>query len=73
MIPRRKEHSNEFLELVIKHFLNGDSEHEIDKSMLCSRNNIHSIIAKYKKTKYVANIFGRGRKRKTTQRIDQAM
>ena len=31
MIPRRKEHSNEFRELVIKHFLNGDSEHKIAK------------------------------------------
>ena len=73
MIPRRKEHSNEFREFVIKHFLNADSEHEIDKNILCSRNTIHSIIAKYKKTKYDANIFGRGRKRKTTKRIDQAI
>ena len=29
MIPRRKEHSNEFRELVIKHFSNGDSEYKI--------------------------------------------
>ena len=73
MVPRRKEHSNEFRELVIKHFLNGDSEHKIAKTMLCSRNTIHSMIVKYKKTKCIANIFGRGRKRKTTKRIDQAI
>ena len=73
MTPRRKEHSNEFRELVIKHFLNGDSEHKIAKKMLRSRNTIHSMIVKYKKTKCIANIFGRGRKRKTTKRIDQAI
>ena len=73
MIPRRKEHSNEFRELVIKHFLNGDSEHEIAKKILCSRNTIHSMIVKYKKTKCIANIFGRGRKRKATKRIDRAI
>ena len=32
MIMRRKEHSNEFRELVIKHFLNDDVKHEISKT-----------------------------------------
>ena len=57
----------------MKHFLNGDSEHKIAKKMLCSRNTIYSMIVKYKKTKCITNIFGRGRKRKTTKRFDQAI
>ena len=73
MIPRIKKHSNEFRELVIKYFLNGDSEHEIAKEMLCSRNTIHYMIAKCQKVKCIANIFGRGRKRKTTKCIDQGI
>ena len=31
------------------------------------------MIAKYKKTKCIANIFGRDRKRKTTKYIDEAI
>ena len=73
MIPRRKEYANEFRELVIKHFLNDDSGHEIAKKMLCSRNTIHSMFAEYKNTKCIGNIFGRGQKRKTTKHIDQAI
>ena len=34
---------------------------------------MHSILAEYKKTKCIANTFGRGRKRKTTKHIDQAI
>ncbi|CAF1237504.1 unnamed protein product [Rotaria sordida] len=41
--------------------------------MLCSRNTIHSIIVKYKKTKCIGNILGRGRKRKTTICVDKAI
>ena len=44
-----KKHLNEFRELIIKQFLNGDSEHEITRRMLCSRNTLHSMIVKYKK------------------------
>ncbi|CAF2761239.1 unnamed protein product [Rotaria sp. Silwood2] len=73
MAPTRKEHSNEFRETIVKHFLNGDSEHDIATKMLCSRNTIHSIIVKYKKTKCIGNILGRGRKRKTTIRVDKAI
>ena len=39
--------------------------------MLCSRNTIHSMIAKYKKTRCIANLAGRGRKRKATVRGDK--
>ncbi|CAF2519523.1 unnamed protein product [Rotaria sp. Silwood2] len=73
MAPKTKEHSLEFRELVIKRFQNGDSEYDIAKDLICSRNTIHSIIAKYKKTKCIGNIFGRGRKRKTTSRVDQSI
>ncbi|CAF4601995.1 unnamed protein product [Rotaria sp. Silwood2] len=73
MAPKSKERSFEFRELVIKHFRNGDSEHDIATKLLCSRNTIHYIIVKYKKTKCIGNIFGRGRKRKTTARIDKTI
>ncbi|CAF3295365.1 unnamed protein product [Rotaria sp. Silwood2] len=71
MSPVQKEHSNDFRELVIKHYLNGDSEREIASKMLCSRNTIHSMITKYKKTRCIANLAGRSRKRKTTTRVDK--
>ncbi|CAF3530152.1 unnamed protein product [Rotaria sp. Silwood1] len=73
MAPTRKEPSNEFRETIVKHFLNGDSEHDIATKMLCSRNTIHSIIVKYKKTKCIGNILDRGRKRKTTIHVDKAI
>ena len=62
MAPTRTEHSNEFRELIIKHYLNGDSEREIASKVFCSRNRVHSMIMKYKKTKCIANLAGRGRK-----------
>ena len=72
MSPARKEHSNDFRELVIKHHLNGDLEREIASKMLCSRNTIHSMTTKYKKkTRCIANLTGRGRKRKTTTRVEK--
>ena len=66
-----KQHSNDFRELVIKHCLNSDSEREIASKMLCLRNTIHSMIMKYKKTKCIANLVSRGRKQKTTTRVDK--
>ncbi|CAM4900557.1 unnamed protein product [Rotaria socialis] len=73
MAPVRKEHSHEFRETIIKRFLIGDSERYIAQDLLCSRNTVHSVIIKYKKTKCIANIVGRGRKRKTTERVDKAI
>ena len=64
MSPARKEHSNDFRELVIKHHLNGDLEQEIASKMLCSRNTIHSMITKYKKTRCIADLAGCGRNEK---------
>ena len=39
--------------------------------MLCSRNTIRSMMTKYKKARCIANLVGRGRKRKTTARVDK--
>ena len=41
------------------------------KKLLCSRNTVHSIIDKYKKSKCIGNILDRGEKRKTTLRVDK--
>ena len=58
-------------ETVIKHYLNGDSERQIAIKMLIPRSSINSIITKYKKTKCIRNILGRGRKRKTSVNVDR--
>ena len=68
-----KKHSNALGELVIKHFLKGDAEREISQKTLISHNTVHSIIAKYKSTKCIASMWGRGRKRKTTTNIDRTI
>ena len=68
---KMKEHSNDLRELVIKHFLKGDTQREIPQRVLISHNTVHSIIAKYKSTKCVANMWERGRKRKTTANMDR--
>ena len=67
MAPKKKEHSNDLLTLVIKHYLNGDSQREIAKKVLLT---VQSIIKKYKNTKYTGNLFGRSRKRKTMATTD---
>ena len=52
MVTRnKKECSNDLGQLVIKHFLNSDSEREIAKKVLIPRDSVHYIIAKYKSTK----------------------
>ena len=58
-------------ETVIKHYLNGDSERQIATKMLIPRSSINSIITKYKKTKRIRNILGRGRKHKTSVNVDR--
>ena len=71
MAPKRKEHSDDLRTLVIKHFLNGDSQWEIAKKTLLGRETVRSMIKKYKSTKCIGNLFGRGRKRKTTATTDR--
>ena len=72
MTPRnKKEYSYDLRETVIKHFLNDDSEREIARKVLIPRTSIHRMIQKYKSTKCIGNIIGRGRKRKTITHTDR--
>jgi transposase len=73
MAPKKKEYSVDLRQTVIKHFLNGDSEHEIAQKVIIPRTSVHYIIDKYKKTKCIRNIIGRGRKRKTTIQLDRVI
>ena len=66
----KKEYSNHLHELVIKHLLNGDSEREITKKVLISRDPVHYIIAKYKSTKSIGNLMYRGLRRKASTHTD---
>lgn len=71
MAPKKKEHSNDVRTLVIEHYLNGDSQREIAEKVMLSRETVRSMINKYKNTKCIGNLFGRGRKRKTTATTDR--
>ena len=71
MTPKKKEHSNDLRTLVINYYLNSDSQREIAKKVLLSRPTVQSIIKKYKYTKCIGNLFGRGRKPKTTSTTDR--
>ena len=73
MAPKKKEYSVDLRQTVIKHYLNGHSEHEIAQKMIIPQTSVHYIIDKHKKTKCVQNISGRGRKRNTTVYLDRAI
>ena len=74
MAPRKKkEYSNDLREVVIKHFLNGDSEREIACKVLIPRSSVNYMITKYKSMKCIGNMIGRGRKRKTTIHTDRIL
>ena len=51
MAPKKKEYPVHLQQTVIKHYLNGDSEHEIAQKLIISRTSVHYIINKYKKNK----------------------
>ena len=72
MAPKKKEYPVNLRQTVIKHYLNGDSEHEIAQKLIIPRTSVHYMIDKYKKTKCVQTITGRRRKRKTTVYHDRA-
>ena len=69
----KKEYSNDLRELVIKHFLNGDSEREIAKKVLIPRDSLHCIIAKWKPTKFIGTLKGQARRRKTSTNTDRIL
>ena len=71
MAPKKKEHLGDIRSLVIEHFLNGDFYAMIAKQVLIPHPTVQSIIKKYKQTKYILNLLGRGRKRKTTASVDR--
>ena len=73
MVSKRKEYSNDLNSLVIKHFQNGDSQRELAMKTLLPRETVRDIINKYKRTKCIGNLFGRGRKRETTTTIDRTI
>ena len=73
MDPKRKEHSCDLRSLAVKHFHNGDSQREIVTKTLLPRETMPNIISKYKRTKCIGNLFGQGRKRKTTITIDRTI
>ena len=73
MAPKKKEHSTDLRSLVVQHFLNGDSYGEIAKKVLLPRSTIQYIVKRYKETKCIANLAGRGRKRKTAPIVDRAI
>ena len=68
MAPKKKKHSNDMRTLAIKHYQNGDSQHDIALKTLLPRSTMEYIIKKYKTTKCIGNLLGRDRKRKTTDR-----
>ncbi|CAF4207163.1 unnamed protein product, partial [Rotaria magnacalcarata] len=70
MAPK-KEHSNDLRTLVIRHHQNGDSLREIAVKTLLPRSTVQYKVKKYKSTKCIGNLFGRGRNRKTTATTDR--
>ena len=70
MALKRNEHSDD-LRTLVYHFLNDDSQREIAKKTLLSRETVRPMIKKYKSTKCIGNQFGRGRKRKTAATTDR--
>ena len=46
MAPKKKEYPVVLQQTVIKHVLNGDSEHEIAQKLIIPRTSVHYIIAK---------------------------
>ena len=57
--------------LVIEHFLSGDSYAMRAEKVLIPHPTVQPIIKKYKQTKCILTLSGRGRKRKTTASIDR--
>ena len=56
MTPKKNEYPVHPRQTVIKHILNGHSEHQIAQKLIIPRTSVHYIIDKYKNTKCVENI-----------------
>ena len=66
MEPKKKEHKNDLRNLGIHHYQNGDSQRGIAAKTLLPRTTVQHMIEKYKSAKCIRNLFGCGRRRKTT-------
>ena len=66
-----RETSREIREKVIKFNDEGMSTRQIARRLDLPKSTAHNILLKFKKTGAVANVAGRGRKRKTSQRTDR--
>ena len=71
MALKKKEHSNDLRTLVIRYCQNGDSLSEIAAKTIFSRSAVQYMVHKYKSTKCISHLFGRGRKRKTRATTDR--
>lgn len=70
----KKYYSEDFRNLVIKHYQSGKSLATIGQLMFIPNSSLDSIVRKFKKMKTVKNIGSpRGPKRKTTKEIDNAI
>ncbi|CAF3421314.1 unnamed protein product [Rotaria sp. Silwood2] len=72
-MPKSKEYSEDFRQLIIQHHLLGKSLHEIAEIVRTVKSTVQSTVNKYKKMKTVKTIADRGRKRKTTHTVDQVI
>ena len=71
MAPKKKECSNDLHTLVIRHYQNRDSLSEVTAKTLLSRPTVQYAVDKYKSTKGIGHLFGRGRKRKSRATKDR--
>ena len=71
MAPKKKEHSNEFPTVVIRHYQNGDSLSEIAAKTLLSRSTVQYMVDKYTSTKCIDHLFGRVPSKRKTDRLIQ--
>ena len=66
---KKKEHSNDIRNLVIRHYQNGDSLSESVAKTLLSQGKVQYMIDKYKSTKCISHLLGHARKRETDRLI----
>ena len=60
MAPKKKEYPVDLRQIVIKHYLNADSEREIARKLIIPRTSVHYIIDKYKKKQNAFEILSGG-------------
>ena len=71
MAPKKKEHKNDLQNLGIQYYQNGDSQRDLSAKTLLPRTAVPYMIEKEKSTKCIGNLFGHGRRRKTTAITDR--